>query len=171
MAKYVAFLRGVSPNNLKMSDLKRCLEFAGFTNVRTVLSSGNAAFDSLVRSPSAVERQIEASMTKQGNRNFYTIVRSQEALQEMVDLDPFAAFDLPSEAKRVVTFARKLSSIAHRLPVERDGAIILAAGGREAFSAYVANPRGPVFMELIKATLGSNVTTRTWDTVKKCLRA
>jgi uncharacterized protein (DUF1697 family) len=156
--------------NLKMSDLKRCLEFAGFTNIRTILSSGNAAFDSPSRSAGAVERQIEAAMTKQLDRSFYTIVRSLDALQEIMDADPFAAFDLPAGAKRVVTFARKLPKMTQGLPVERDGALILAVGDREAYSAYVPSPRGPVFMELIKATFGSDVTTRTWETVKKCVR-
>ncbi|HEX8679677.1 MAG TPA: DUF1697 domain-containing protein [Chthoniobacterales bacterium] len=171
MPRYVAFLRGVSPSNLKMSDLKSCLESAGFTNVRTILSSGNAAFDSSSRSPAAIEPQIEAAMTKQLGRTFYTIVRSRDALQEMIDADPFARFEFPAAAKRVVTFARKLPPLTQSLPVERDGAIILAAGDREAFSAYVAGPRGPVFMELIKATFGSDVTTRTWETVRKCAQA
>ena len=157
--------------NLKMADLKKCLEFAGLANVRTILSSGNAAFDSASRSANAIEQQIEAAMAKQLHRAFYTIVRSQDALREMIARDPFAALDLPAGAKRVVTFARKLSPPRQSLPVERDGAIILAAGEREAFSAYVPGPRGPVFMELIKATFGSDVTTRTWETVKKCASA
>ena len=157
--------------NLKMSDLKRCLELGGFTNVRTILSSGNAAFDSSAKSPAAVERGIEAAMTKHLQRAVYTIVRSRDALQEIIDADPFAPFELPPEAKRVVTFARKLPRITQRLPVERDGAMVLAAGEREAFSAYVPGPQGPVFMELIKSTFGMDVTTRTWDTVKKCARA
>ncbi len=156
--------------NLKMSDLKKCLELAGLTNVRTLLSSGNAAFDSASRSTGAVERQIEAAMTKHLDRTFYTIVRSRDALREMLDADPFAAFELPIAAKRVVTFARKLPGITQSLPLERGGAMILATGEREAFSAYVPGPSGPVFMELIKATFGSDVTTRTWGTVKKCVQ-
>ncbi|MFN2476372.1 MAG: DUF1697 domain-containing protein [Chthoniobacterales bacterium] len=171
MARYVAFLRGVSPMNLKMSDLKRCLEVAGFSDVKTILSSGNAAFDSTTRSAHALERGIEAALTKQLGRTSYTVVRSRAALDKMIASGPFAPFALPAGAKRVVTFARKLTHARLNLPVERDGAIILAAGEREAFSAYVVSPRGPVFMELIKATFGSDVTTRTWDTVKKCVQA
>jgi hypothetical protein len=37
--------------------------------------------------------------------------------------------------------------------------------------AAECGPKGPVFMELIKANFGSDVTTRTWDTVKKCAKA
>jgi uncharacterized protein (DUF1697 family) len=171
MPRYVALLRGVSPANLKMSDLKRCLEIAGYTDVKTVLSSGNVVFDSGSRSLAAIERQIEAALTKHLGRSFYTIVRSVKHLNDLIEADPYADFDLPAEAKRIVTFARKLPSPKSPLPVERDGAQILAAGSREAFSAYVPGPRGAVFMELIKATFGSEVTTRTWETVKKCAKA
>jgi len=40
-----------------------------------------------------------------------------------------------------------------------------------AFSAYLPSRRGPVFMELIKANFGSEVTTGTWETVKNCAKA
>ena len=171
MRRYVAFLRGVSPMNLKMANFKRCLEIAGCNNVKTVLSSGNAAFDSPSKTAAVIERQIEAAFTRELGRFFYTIVRSVEELQDLIESDPYSQFDLPNNAKRVITFARKLSSPKSRLPIERDGAQILAVRGREAFSAYVPGPKGPVFMELIKANFGSDVTTRTWETVKKCAKA
>ncbi|MDE2325144.1 MAG: DUF1697 domain-containing protein, partial [Betaproteobacteria bacterium] len=41
MPRYVAFLRGVSPMNARMPELKACFEAAGFGAVRTLLSSGN----------------------------------------------------------------------------------------------------------------------------------
>jgi uncharacterized protein (DUF1697 family) len=171
MPRYVAFLRGVSPMNLKMTDFKRCLETAGYNNVKTVLSSGNAAFDASSKSAAVVERQAEAAFTKQLGRSFYTIVRSVKELQDLIESDPYSRFALPINAKRVVTFARKLPGLKSRLPIERDGAQILAVTDREAFSAYVPGPKGPVFMELIKANFGSEVTTRTWETVKKCAKA
>jgi len=45
MPRFVAFLRGVSPLNARMPELKSSFEAAGFRNVRTVLSSGNVVFD------------------------------------------------------------------------------------------------------------------------------
>jgi len=171
MFRYVAFLRGVSPMNLKMVDFKRCLETAGYSNVKTVLSSGNAAFDTSSKPAAVIEGQIEATFTKRLGRSFYTIVRSVEELQSLIERDPYSGFALPSNAKRVVTFARRLPALKSRLPIERDGAQILAVKHREAFSAYVPGPKRAVFMELIKATFGSPVTTRTWETVKKCAKA
>jgi uncharacterized protein (DUF1697 family) len=70
MPRYVAFLRGVSPATLKMPDLKRCVELAGYTNVKTVLTSGNVAFDSPIGSVTAIERRIETALTKQVGRFF-----------------------------------------------------------------------------------------------------
>jgi uncharacterized protein (DUF1697 family) len=56
MPRYLAFLRGVSPMNAKMSELKRCFEAAGFTDVKTVLASGNVAFNARAASEAALER-------------------------------------------------------------------------------------------------------------------
>lgn len=171
MPRYVAFLRGVSPMNLKMPVLKACLEKAGFEEVKTVLSSGNVAFNSTKRSTAALEQQIEKALQSKTKRTFFTVVRSVAALQEMVESDPFQRFKLPPNAKRVVTFARSLSRSTQKLPIKREGAQILVIERREAYSAYVPSPQGPVFMELIKSTFGDEVTTRTWDTVKKCANA
>lgn len=57
------------------------------------------------------------------------------------------------------------------LPLELDGARILATQGREIFTAYVPSLRGPAFLVLIEKTFGKNLTTRTWDTVRKCVNA
>ena len=50
----------------------------------------------------------------------------------------------------------------------KDGARILCVKGAEVFTAYLRSPRGAVFMTLIEKTFGKDVTTRTWDTVRKC---
>ena len=71
------------------------------------------------------------------------------------------------QAKRVVTFLRRPAQ-GVRLPIERDGAVILAMSGCEVFTAYVASDKGPVFMSLLERTFGSDITTRTLDTVAKC---
>ncbi|MDE3244221.1 MAG: DUF1697 domain-containing protein [Nitrospirota bacterium] len=171
MPRYVAFLRGVSPMNAKMAEIKRCFEGAGFTDVKTVLSSGNVAFDARATSETALAREVEAAMAKQLGRTFYTIVRPASVLRELTEADPYGAFRLPANAKRVVTFLREPHKARLALPLETDGVRILIMNGRDVFTAYVQNPRGPVFMTLIEKTFGANVTTRTWDTVKKCASA
>jgi hypothetical protein len=52
-----------------------------------------------------------------------------------------------------------------------DGAQILCVKGTEVFSAYVPSAKGPVFMALIEKTFGKDLTTRTWDTIGKVVKA
>lgn len=171
MSRYVAFLRGVSPMNAKMPQLKRCFERAGFTDVKTVLSSGNVVFNARAASPRTLERKAEAAMAKHLGRAFYTIVRPAAALRKLLESDPYRAFRLPAKAKRVVTFVRRPPKAKLSLPLELDGARILAVKGGEVFTAYVPTGRGAAFMVLIEKTFGRDVTTRTWDTIKKCAAA
>ena len=104
-------------------------------------------------------------------RSFMTIVRSTSDLQKLLDSDPYAAFRVPAQAKRVVTFLREPPKTKLKLPIEVDGARILAIRDNEVFVTYLPSPRGPVFMTLIEKTFGTHVTTRTWDTVGRCARA
>jgi uncharacterized protein (DUF1697 family) len=169
MRRYAAFLRGVSPMNCKMPELKRAFEEVGFGEVRTVLSSGNVVFTAREAADTALERKAEAAMQKHLGRTFLTIVRSVEELQALLAADPFAKHRLPAASKRIVTFLREAPPRVPALP-EQDGARILHVRGREAFSTYLPTPKGPMFMTLIEKTFGKDVTTRTWDTVKKVAR-
>ena len=168
MPRYVAFLRGVSPMNAKMPELKSCFEAEGFSDVRTLLSSGNVVFNARSLSLATLERRAEKAMQSELGRSFYTIVRSTEYLQKLIESDPFAEFSLPPTAKRVITFLRRPAEQDVKLPIERDGASILKFTGCEVLAAYVPGPKGPVFMSLLERTFGTSITTRTLDTVRKC---
>ena len=168
MPRYVALLRGVSPMNARMPELKRAFEAGGFTEVRTLLSSGNVVFDARAASVDALQRHAEAAMQAGLGRSFEAIVRPALHLQQLIDGDPFAAFELAPDAKRIVTFLREPVDADMALPPERDGARILKISGGEVFSAYVPNAKGPVFMTLLEKTFGKHITTRTLDTVRKC---
>ena len=167
MPDYAAFLRGVMPTNAKMPTLKKSFEAAGFEDVKTVLSSGNLVFRARKASDSSLERKCEAIMDKHLGRAFMTVVRPIDTLRAILERDPYQEFRVPPTAKRIVTFLREKPKSRLVLPIEQDGARILLIEDREVFSAYVPSPRGPVFMSLIQKTLGEEVTTRTWDTVKK----
>jgi uncharacterized protein (DUF1697 family) len=171
MPRYLAFLRGVSPLNAKMPELKACFESAGFEDVRTLLSSGNVAFSSKASKETVLARRAEAAMQAHLGRTFGTIVRSSRHLQDLVDANPFERLTLLPAAKPVVTFLAAAMEPAPELPIELDGACIHEIRGLEVFVSYVPNPKGPVFMALLERTFGKNITTRTLDTVRKCASA
>lgn len=173
MPRYAALLRGVSPMNCRMPELKRCFESAGFTDVKTLLSSGNVVFSTARAVPLAtLQQRAEKAMLEGQGRSFVTLVRPTTHLQRLLEADPFAGFDMPAGSKRVVTFLREpLAASPVPLPLERDDARILRLDGGEVFCSYLPNEKGPVFMQLLEKTFGKEITTRTWDTVTKCANA
>jgi len=171
MTRYVALLRGVSPTNARMPALRACFEAAGFSEVRTLLSSGNVVFNVRSSSLAALERSCEKAMQSELGSSVATIVRSAEYLRSLVQSQPLARYELPASAKKVITFLRRPATLELALPIERDGASILRFTGSEVLSAYVPGPKGPVFMSLLERTFGKSITTRTLETVRKCASA
>ena len=157
--------------NLKMPALQAALEEDGFTEVRTLLSSGNVVFSGRRASDTAIENKVVATIEKNVGKTFGVIIRSIEELGALIAAEPYAAFRLPAGSKRVVTFLRKEPEKKLELPPARFGARIWTVRGREALSSYVQSDKGPVFMTLIEKTFGKDVTTRTWDTVLKVVKA
>lgn len=107
MPRFTAFLRGVSPMNAKMPELKAAFESAGFANVRTVLASGNVVFDSERTDEREIERLAEEAMMRALGRSFYTVVRSCAHLADVLAADWYATHGIPPQAKRVITFMRE----------------------------------------------------------------
>jgi uncharacterized protein (DUF1697 family) len=168
MPRFVALLRGVSPMNLKMSDLKQCLESVGYTEVKTLLSSGNVAFSASRGAEAVLAQKIEGQLKKELGRSFPVTVRSVEHLCKLLASDPYKKHLVRPGSKQVVTFLWSPPNAKLALPIELDGATIHEVRGIEAFSSYVRTPKGPVFMKLLQSTFGTEQTTRTWETVKKC---
>ncbi|MFO1338275.1 MAG: DUF1697 domain-containing protein [Burkholderiaceae bacterium] len=170
MPRYVALLRGVSPQNASMPALKACFESAGFARSAPCCPAGTW-FDADRQSDRALETLAEACMMQALGRNFYTIVRSADELRQLLAADLYAEHGIPPEAKRVVSFFREPVVPRVSLPLAQDMASVFLVRGREAYTAYLPGDKGPVFMNLIERAFGKDVTTRTLDTVAKCAAA
>jgi uncharacterized protein (DUF1697 family) len=168
--RYVAFLRGVSPLNAKMPEVKRAFELAGFTDVRTLLTSGNVVFSARSATDVALARKAEAAMKQHLDRSFVTFVRSVDGLRKLLASEPYLGFPDKRGFKRVVTFLEAPPKTKLALPLEINGARILSVVGREVFGDYRPSDRGPAFMQLLQKTFGKNITSRTWQTVEKAAR-
>jgi uncharacterized protein (DUF1697 family) len=156
--------------NCSMPALRRAFERAGFGDVKTVLASGNVVFTTSKASDASLERGVEAAIERGLGKAFPAMVRSIEALEQLLAADRFRPYRVPAEAKRVVTFLRAAPVAPPRLPIELFGARILAVHGKEAYTTYLRTPKGPVFMSLIERTFGKDQTTRTLETVERLAR-
>ncbi len=94
------------------------------------------------------------------------LLRPVDELRALVEEDPWARLAVPAGAKRVVTFLARPAA-SRRAPPGRDGVTVHAVREREVLTSYLRSPKGPVFMELLEEAFGTEVTTRTWDTVRK----
>ena len=149
-----------------MPELKRALEKAGFGDVKTVLGSGNVVFTADTAAAARLQAEAEAAMQEHLGRSFLTFVRPVNGLRTLIESNPYKTFAAPPGAKRIVTFLRDPPPKL-RLPLERDGARILAVRGGAVFGDYVASDKGPVFMALLEKTFGKAITTRTWQTLER----
>jgi uncharacterized protein (DUF1697 family) len=156
--------------NAKMSELRQAFEAAGFVEVKTVLGTGNVVFSAKRAPLAALAKRCEAAMKRELGSSFFTIVREQGALQALLAQNPLSSFRLEPGTNRVITFLATPPRPKPKLPLVRRDARVLAIRGDAVFSVYVPGPQGPVFMALLERTFGKQITTRTWETVTKCLR-
>lgn len=176
MTTYAAFLRGVNVGgvNLKMAEVAAALTAAGFTNVRTVLASGNVLLDSTAK-VAGVRKKAEAAMRE----NF-----GYDAWVLAYDLETVRAIDAAYPFEREVDGYQ--SYVTFVASPDGDAAVLgeLAklgekAGPDEKISRgdgviYWQVPKGATLDSVIGKTMGkprykSSTTTRNLRTLAKLL--
>lgn len=167
-----AMLRGINlgKRQLKSAELKAVVEAMGFTEVRTILASGNVVFEAGAASPEALERDLHAALEKDIGLKSEVFVRSRADLDRLVADNPF-----PDEARErpshlVVSFHREAvdkAAIA-RLAESYDGPERMVALGRELFTDFPdGQGRSNLIPAMQKAKLSQGNTGRNWNTVLK----
>ncbi len=168
---YAALIRGVSPTNAPSADLRASFEAAGFEDVRTVISSGNVVFTAGGRlAETTVRRRAEAALEERLGRPFLTILRPIDHLRGLLDADPWTAWEVRDDAKRVVIFLLDAPTEPPDLPITSPDAVIHGVRGLEAYCSYVPGPKAGGFMGVIERAFGREITTRTWDSVRRIAR-
>jgi uncharacterized protein (DUF1697 family) len=89
--KYLALLRGVNVGGnsiIKMADLKKAVEKAGFTSVQTYINSGNVIFNSSEKDAVKIAHVLEEILRKTFNIDSRVAVLNLAQLQQVVDETP-----------------------------------------------------------------------------------
>jgi uncharacterized protein (DUF1697 family) len=176
MTRYVALLRGIAPTNPNMRNdkLRGVFEKLGFKNVKTVISSGNVIFESPSRSVKKLEERIEAALPEQLGFTSTTILRSQRQLQQLVDEDPFEGMEHSQKSSLNVTFLKKKRKIDIKFPYslkDRDYTLLGMYDGAICSVIDLTSSKTPDLMVWLERQFGKEITTRTWKTVERILRA
>ena len=176
MTRYVALLRGIAPMNPNMRNdkLRGVFESLGFENVKTVISSGNVIFDSPSRSVKKLEESIETALPEQLGFTSTTILRSQGQLQKLVDEDPFKGMEHSQTSSLNVTFLKKKKQSSIKFPYQvndRDYTLLGMYGGAICSVIDLTSAKTPDLMAWLEKQFGKEITTRSWKTVERILKA
>lgn len=172
MPKYVALLRGIAPTNPSMRNekLRGVLEEFGFKSVKTVISSGNVLFESEETDAAQLEACIEAAWPEKLGFTSTTIIRSLDDLTRLVAADPFAGYQHGAKTSLNVTFLKHKQTMKE--PLQGHGFAIAATYEREVCSIVdMTAAKTPDFMAKAEKAFGKQITTRTWKTVERIMKA
>ncbi|WP_224240092.1 DUF1697 domain-containing protein [Hyalangium gracile] len=174
MTRYIALLRGINVGGNKkvsMAQLRKVLEGLGYTDVATLLQSGNAVFTSKEKSPAKLIKQIEAGIVEGFGFEVSIILRTRDELAAVIDANPLpGADDAPTQF--TVTF---LSDVPDAKRIQQiDAAAYLPDEfrwtGREIYARFPNGmARSKLATLLSGLRLGVTPTARNWNTVKKLL--
>lgn len=94
MSSYAVFLRGVNVAGItiKMSDLKSALKSRPFSNVGTLLASGNVVLTSELPA-AAVKNEFEACLRESFGYDAWVVVLAADRVGELVAACPYPADD------------------------------------------------------------------------------
>ncbi|ODT68460.1 MAG: hypothetical protein ABS75_20480 [Pelagibacterium sp. SCN 63-23] len=179
MAVWGAFLRGINlgKRQMKMADLKACLEASGFAEVKTVLASGNVRLVTDGEEDGIRER-LERAIKDQFGFEVGVVLRSEEALAAMLDNHPFGALDPKADLTRHVLLFDKPLPHGLAIPDRPGDTEILRMDAREVYIAAYKQANGrytehveevlkPLYAALGKSHLD---TMRNWNTIEKILK-
>src|SRR5262245_5791012 len=169
--RYVALLRGINVGRAKrvaMSDLRALIEGLGFTDVRTLLNSGNVVFTGEVAKALEIAKRLEEALVKRMGVSSATVVLTGDEVQTIVDDRPsWKSATNPSRLLVAVTPDAADCRRLGRLTRQQWAPEALAAGKR---AAYLWCPEGVIASPLAQSVgrlLGDRVTMRNWATIVK----
>ena len=171
MPGFVALLRGVNvgkANRVPMAELRELLDALGYTEVATLLNSGNAVFDVTTGSAAGHAKAIAAALGERLGVDVPVIVKSAKELRAIVADKPArdrgaAPFALPRRVRAGpgggggLAAIRSLVVAPERFALGLDAAYLLCAAGIMESKAGSA----------LLGKAGKAVTTRNWATVLK----
>ena len=138
MTDYVALLRGVNVGGvtIKMADLAEVVRGLGYTDVKTVLASGNVLFTT-PDAASATKTALEAALRDRFGYEAWVHVLTVDAIRAIIAAYPYPRSD---ERHAYVVFAVKPEVRTELLAVKLDPAVERAEAGDGVI--YWSGPKG-----------------------------
>lgn len=176
MQQYIAFLRGINGGlTLKMAELRKLFEGLGFTDIKTVLATGNVIFDASQRDRMEIASQIERAIAAAYGYETVAILYTKDELASLREADPFHGIAQSTKSSAQVSFTRGESG---RLPfdipydVPQKGYKVLGMiDGAVCSVIDLSGATRPDLLAVLDRAFNKKVTTRNWKTIERCYQA
>ena len=149
-----------------MADLRAAFEKWGFTNIKTLLASGNVVFQGSEKAT----KEIESHLEKTFGFEISTIIIPFKNIEKIVANDPFKDIEVTKNIRLYVTFLKDKPSSKLTIPYTSDDQsfTILKKMEGAIFSVLDVDKKGTVdAMKILEEEFGKNITTRNYNTVLK----
>lgn len=173
--KYVALLRGIGPGNPNMRNdkLRGVFEKLGYSNVQSVISSGNVVFGSSRTDVANMESELEDAWQAELGFASTTIIRSQAQLEELLVINPFMGITHGPSSYTLVTFFKKSTEVPFTLPYRPEGKTYKPTGATktELFSLTDnTTVKTTDLMTWLEKQFSKQISSRTWLTVERIVK-
>ena len=172
-ARDVALLRGVNVGGsgvLAMEKLRTLLAGLGYTDVSTILQSGNVVLSTKEQSPASIEEEIEKEISKRLGHALDVLVRTEKEWAKIVQQNPFAREAKDDSSHLLVMFLKAAPKKEQLVSLQADvrGPEIIRGIGRELYITYPDGiGRSRLTGALIEKKLSCRGTARNWNTIHR----
>ena len=172
MATYAALFGAlnVGGNRLKMADLCKAVSACGFSNVRSVMASGNVVFEVNEDDIDVLQKRLTACVRETFGFDSFAVVRDRDALKSEMDGNPFRA---GGESKFVLTHmlvAPPPKGALENLVAANSGSERIAGKGRSVYIDFVDGVgSSKLARPLLRRHLGVEGTARSMSSIAKIL--
>lgn len=169
----VAFLRGINVgghHKIPMKELTLAMEQWGYTQISTLLNSGNIIFHHRSIDSNQLEDELEKHLQITYGFPVPVIIRDSCELMALLALDPFNQIELTKDLRFYVSFLKHRPSIHFDLPWESgDSSFRIINIVDKAVISFldVSKITTPNSMIILEKAFGKEITTRNWNTIIK----
>jgi uncharacterized protein (DUF1697 family) len=170
VSKYIAFIRGINVGGivLKMDDLKKILDHAGFKKIQTYIQSGNAIFESSITNIPEIEKKIKSGIFKESGLDIVVIVKTKEELEKITASHPFEEKDNQKGLYITILNTQPIENKVRELMDLKSDVDKFILKGDIVYSYYGDGYGKSKFTNnYIENKLSASGTTRNWNTMKK----
>jgi uncharacterized protein (DUF1697 family) len=173
MVNHVSLLRGINVGGnkiVKMESLSKSLEKVGFSNIKTILASGNIIFTFKEVDLKSLSSLISKTIKKDFGFDVAVMVFTSHEFLNLVSKSPFESQNsynyeyvtfLAEKPKKNLSLIKNAASLSGFEIAKLDDLVV--------YSLVPKDSKTVDFMKFLDVEFGKNVTTRNWNTIQKII--